>query len=84
MFQRNYSSWGLLSKTLAGGVFFVAIGAIGQRFMSRVRLPGRYSVEQPITSLDGLSSVKNQAMEAAKVFTNIFSLYHIFILRYKV
>ncbi|XP_008439794.1 uncharacterized protein LOC103484484 isoform X1 [Cucumis melo] len=65
--KRNYSSWGLLSKTLAGGVFFVAIGAIGQRFMSRVRLPGRYSVEQPITSLDGLSSVKNQAMEAAKL-----------------
>ncbi|XP_011658230.1 uncharacterized protein LOC101222138 isoform X1 [Cucumis sativus] len=65
--KRNYSSWGLLSKTLAGGVFLVAIGAVGQRFMSRVRLPGRYSAEQPITSLDGLSSVKDQAIEAAKL-----------------
>lgn len=78
MFQQNYSSWGLLSKTLAGGVFLVAIGAVGQRFMSRVRLPGRYSAEQPITSLDGLSSVKDQAIEAAKVFTNIFSLIYLY------
>ncbi|XP_038882562.1 uncharacterized protein LOC120073791 isoform X2 [Benincasa hispida] len=65
--KRNYSSWGLLSKTLAGGVFLVAIGAVGQRFMSRVHVPGRCSVERPITSLYGVSSVKDQAIEAAKL-----------------
>lgn len=65
--MRNYSSWGLLSKTLVGGVFLVVIGAVGQRFLPRVHMPGQYSVEQPITSLYGVSSVKDQVIEVAKL-----------------
>lgn len=65
--KRNYSSWGLLSKTLVGGVFLVVIGAVGQRFLPRVHMPGQYSVEQPITSLYGVSSVKDQVIEGAKL-----------------
>lgn len=75
MFQRNYSSWGLLSKTLVGGVFLVVIGAVGQRFLPRVYMPGQYSVEQPITSLYGVSSVKDQVIEGAKVTNFPFSFY---------
>lgn len=75
MFQRNYSSWGLLSKTLVGGVFLVVIGAVGQRFLPRVHMPGQYSVEQPITSLYGVSSVKDQVIEVAKVTNFPFSFY---------
>lgn len=85
MLQRNYSSWGFLSKTLAGGIFFVTIIAVGQYFLPRVHVSGRYNVEQPVSSLYGVSSVKNQAIEAEKVFTRLplyfpFSdMIHIFI-----
>lgn len=91
MFQRNYSSWGLLSKTLAGGIFLVAIGAVGQQFLPRFHVSGRYNVEQPVTSLYGVNSVKDQAIEAVNVFTKLPPLisishliHYVFILKYKV
>ncbi|XP_023543337.1 uncharacterized protein LOC111803246 [Cucurbita pepo subsp. pepo] len=75
--KRNYSSWGFLSKTLAGGIFFVTIIAVGQYFLPRVHVSGRYNVEQPVSSLYGVSSVKNQATEAEKLEEYCISVVNI-------
>ncbi|XP_022142238.1 uncharacterized protein LOC111012401 isoform X2 [Momordica charantia] len=65
--KRNYSSWGWLSKTLAGGIFLVLISVVGQLLLPRLHVSRRYNVEQPVTSLYGVDSVKDQVVEAEKL-----------------
>lgn len=78
IFQRNYSSWGWLSKTLAGGIFLVLISVVGQLLLPRLHVSRRYNVEQPVTSLYGVDSVKDQVVEAEKVFTKLLRYLLIF------